>query len=76
MLAVNNEQYRTMVTNFLWARRNGIDLTNMWIQQYGGISDIEEDKLDVLNKKLKGFVVLRDWNNCCVARSSYLTPLA
>ena len=68
---VNGEQYRKMLTEFLWPELDSIDITEMWFQQDGATCHTRDVMLDLIKEKFgfgRSFV---NWP----PRSCDLTPL-
>lgn len=74
-ITVNEERYRSMITNLFWLKWIYLDVDEMWFQQDGATCYTTHATMDILCKRFEGMVMSRGGDVNWPPRSCDLTPL-
>ena len=74
-VTVNENRYRTMITDYFWQQLQGMDLDDMWFQQDGATCHTAHSTIDLLKSEFGERVISRNGPVDWPPRSCDLTPL-
>jgi len=73
-VTVNGVRYHNMITEFLWAQLDGMDMEGMWFQQDGATCHTACKTMELLREKFPGRVISRNGDQNWPLRSCDLSP--